>query len=164
MIAKPLFLIALLTGTSSAFAVVQPGSVIATVGLSKSSTTAANILRMNGGAAAGADTPELKVRRNNNMRCMFVCLFVCFFLSFFIYLCVYSILKKSFLTANDLLLQMNTNYAISNDPQPPAALYQGAVAAGVAKASKSWIDIFKLGIVSGCHIAFGAYLAITVGG
>lgn len=107
MIAKPLFLIALLTGTSSAFAVVQPGSVIATVGLSKSSTTAANILRMNGGAAAGADTPELK---------------------------------------------------------PPAALYQGAVAAGVAKASKSWIDIFKLGIVSGCHIAFGAYLAITVGG
>ena len=76
MIAKPLFLIALLTGTSSAFAVVQPGSVIATVGLSKSSTTAANILRMNGGAAAGADTPELKVRRNNNMRCMFVCLFV----------------------------------------------------------------------------------------
>ena len=86
MIAKPLFLIALLTGTSSAFAVVQPGSVIATVGLSKSSTTAANILRMNGGAAAGADTPELKVRRNNNMRCMFVCLFVCLFLSFFLYL------------------------------------------------------------------------------
>jgi len=107
MIAKPLFLIALLTGTSSAFAVVQPGSVIATSGLSKSSTTAANILRMSGGAAAGADTPELK---------------------------------------------------------SPPALYQGAVAAGVAKASKSWIDIFKLGIVSGCHIAFGAYLAITVGG
>ena len=157
MIAKPLFLIALLTGTSSAFAVVQPGSVIATVGLSKSSTTAAKILRMNGGAAAGADTPELKVRRNNNMRCMFVSLFL------YLSMCVlYS--KKSFLTANDLLLQMNTNYAISNDPQPPAALYQGAVAAGVAKASKSWIDIFKLGIVSGCHIAFGAYLAITVGG
>jgi formate/nitrite transporter FocA (FNT family) len=43
-------------------------------------------------------------------------------------------------------------------------LYEGAVAAGVGKASKSWADIFKLGIVSGCHIAFGAYLAITVGG
>jgi hypothetical protein len=89
-----------------------------------------------------------------------VCLFVCLFL----YLCVYFILKKSFLTANYLLLQMNTNYAISIDPQSPPALYQGAVAAGVAKASKSWLDIFKLGIVSGCHIAFGAYLAITVGG
>ena len=46
----------------------------------------------------------------------------------------------------------------------PAALYQGAVAAGVGKASKSWQDIFSLGIVSGAHIAFGAYLAITVGG
>jgi len=103
MIAKPLFLIALLTGTSSAFAVVQPGSIIATGGLSKSSA----ILRMSGGAATGVDTPELK---------------------------------------------------------SPPALYQGAVAAGVAKASKSWVDIFKLGIVSGCHIAFGAYLAITVGG
>jgi hypothetical protein len=83
MIAKPLFLIALLTGTSSAFAVVQPGSAIATGGLSKSSTTAANILRMSGGAAAGADTPELKVRRNNNMCRLFVCLFV----YFFIYVC-----------------------------------------------------------------------------
>ncbi|MGK3743071.1 MAG: hypothetical protein ACI90V_009927 [Bacillariaceae sp.] len=73
--------------------------------------------------------------------------------------------EKSSLTANDdLLLQMNTNSAISIDPQSPPALYQGAVAAGVAKASKSWVDIFKLGIVSGCHIAFGAYLAITVGG
>lgn len=48
--------------------------------------------------------------------------------------------------------------------KPPLALYQGAVAAGVGKASKSFGDIFKLGIVSGCHIAFGAYLAITVGG
>jgi formate/nitrite transporter FocA (FNT family) len=38
------------------------------------------------------------------------------------------------------------------------------VAAGVGKASKSFGDIFKLGIVAGCHIAFGAYLAITVGG
>lgn len=46
----------------------------------------------------------------------------------------------------------------------PAALYQGAVTAGVGKASKSWLDIFTLGIVSGAHIAFGAYLAITVGG
>jgi formate transporter len=48
--------------------------------------------------------------------------------------------------------------------QPPAALYQGAVAAGAAKATAPWKKIFTLGIVSGCHIAFGAYLAITVGG
>lgn len=48
--------------------------------------------------------------------------------------------------------------------KPPAALYEGAVAAGAAKASKSFADIFKLGIISGCHIGFGSYLAITVGG
>lgn len=48
--------------------------------------------------------------------------------------------------------------------KPPAALYEGAVAAGKAKASKSFADIFKLGIVSGAHIGFGSYLAITVGG
>ena len=28
----------------------------------------------------------------------------------------------------------------------------------------SFSDIFKLGIVSGAHIGFGSYLAITVGG
>lgn len=48
--------------------------------------------------------------------------------------------------------------------KPPAALYDGAVAAGAAKASKSFSDIFKLGMVSGAHIGFGSYLAITVGG
>ena len=48
--------------------------------------------------------------------------------------------------------------------QPPPALYAGAVAAGKAKSAASWGKIFKLGIVSGAHIGFGAYLAITVGG
>ena len=48
--------------------------------------------------------------------------------------------------------------------QAPPALYQGAVAAGAAKAKADWGKIFKLGMVSGCHIGFGAYLAITVGG
>jgi formate/nitrite transporter FocA (FNT family) len=38
------------------------------------------------------------------------------------------------------------------------------VAAGAAKASASWAKIFKLGIAAGCHIGFGSYLAITVGG
>lgn len=48
--------------------------------------------------------------------------------------------------------------------KPPPALYKGAVAAGAAKASAPFSKIFTLGIVSGCHIAFGAYLALTVGG
>ena len=43
-------------------------------------------------------------------------------------------------------------------------MYEGAVAAGAAKAKADWGKIFKLGIVSGAHIGFGAYLAITVGG
>ena len=34
----------------------------------------------------------------------------------------------------------------------------------IAKASASWAKIFKLGIAAGCHIGFGSYLAITVGG
>ena len=34
----------------------------------------------------------------------------------------------------------------------------------VAKASAPWEKIFKLGIAAGCHIGFGSYLAITVGG
>jgi len=46
----------------------------------------------------------------------------------------------------------------------PPALYEGAVAAGAAKAAAPWSKIFKLGIVSGAHIGFGSYLAITVGG
>jgi hypothetical protein len=50
------------------------------------------------------------------------------------------------------------------DLKAPAALYQGSVAAGAAKAKADWRKIFKLGIVSGCHIGFGAYLAIAVGG
>lgn len=50
------------------------------------------------------------------------------------------------------------------DLKPPATLYEGAVAAGAAKASGSFEKIFKLGVVSGAHIAFGAFLAISVGG
>jgi formate transporter len=46
----------------------------------------------------------------------------------------------------------------------PPALYEGAVAAGAAKAKAPFGKIFKLGIVAGCHIAFGAYLALSVGG
>lgn len=56
------------------------------------------------------------------------------------------------------------NGGASPDLKPPAALYEGAVAAGAKKAKAEAGNIFKLGVVSGCHIAFGAYLAITVGG
>jgi len=50
------------------------------------------------------------------------------------------------------------------DLKAPSAIYEGAVAAGAAKAAAPFAKIFKLGVVAGSHIAFGAYLAITVGG
>jgi formate/nitrite transporter len=63
-------------------------------------------------------------------------------------------------------LQMSGGAAAGPAPdlKPPAALYEGAVAAGAAKAAAPAGKIFKLGVVAGCHIAFGAYLAISVGG
>jgi formate transporter len=48
--------------------------------------------------------------------------------------------------------------------KPPAALYQGAVALGTAKASAPFGKIFNLGVVSGAHIGFGIWLAMAVGG
>jgi len=54
--------------------------------------------------------------------------------------------------------------ASAPDLKPPASLYEGAVAAGAAKASAPWDKIFRLGVVSGCHIGFGAYLALAIGG
>jgi len=48
--------------------------------------------------------------------------------------------------------------------KPPAALYEGAVAIGAAKAAAPFGKIFKLGIVSGAHIAIGGFLALSVGG
>jgi len=53
---------------------------------------------------------------------------------------------------------------------PPAALalpgpgYEGAVAAGTKKAGMAPDKIFALGILSGAHIGFGAYLMLSVGG
>jgi len=61
-------------------------------------------------------------------------------------------------------LSMSGGQVAVLDLKPPAAIYEGAVAAGAAKASASWAKIFKLGIAAGCHIGFGSYLAITVGG
>lgn len=61
-------------------------------------------------------------------------------------------------------LSMSGGASSVPDLKAPPAIYEGAVAAGTAKASGSWEKIFKLGIVAGCHIGFGSYLAITVGG
>jgi formate/nitrite transporter len=72
---------------------------------------------------------------------------------------------KTFITPGSAL-SMSGGDATPPPPElkPPPALYQGAVAAGAAKAAAPFAKIFKLGIVSGCHIGFGAYLALTVGG
>lgn len=51
--------------------------------------------------------------------------------------------------------------AILTLPQPG---YDGAVAAGVKKAGMPASKIFTLGIMSGAHIAFGAYLMLSIGG
>ena len=59
---KPLFIVALLAGTSSDFAVIQPGFPIAKT----AKTTTSSILRMNGGAAAAGAQPELKVNPHPN--------------------------------------------------------------------------------------------------
>lgn len=46
----------------------------------------------------------------------------------------------------------------------PPALYDGAVTMGTAKGKAAASKIFTLGIVAGCQIAFGGYLALSVGG
>jgi len=46
----------------------------------------------------------------------------------------------------------------------PQAGYEGAVAAGTKKANAPASRIFGLGMLSGAHIGFGAYLMLSVGG
>lgn len=46
----------------------------------------------------------------------------------------------------------------------PAAGYEAALAAGVKKAQLSIAKCFVLALASGTHIAFGAFLALTIGG
>lgn len=75
-------------------------------------------------------------------------------------------------TAKTTAMQVSSGGASSSAAQPPVAvdlkappdLYQGAVAAGAAKAAAPPLKIFQLGVVAGAHIAIGAYLAISVGG
>lgn len=46
----------------------------------------------------------------------------------------------------------------------PPNMFSNAVDIGIAKANLGLIKIFILGILSGCHIAFGAFLMLSVGG
>ena len=56
--------------------------------------------------------------------------------------------------------------AFSDVPElrPPSAIYTNAVDVSVAKAALSPLRTFVLGVLSGAHIAFGAYLLLSVGG
>lgn len=53
--------------------------------------------------------------------------------------------------------------ARGGDVKPPPALYQNAVDIGAKKAAGTPRDTLLLGIISGCHIAFGGLLAVTIG-
>jgi formate/nitrite transporter FocA (FNT family) len=48
--------------------------------------------------------------------------------------------------------------------RPPKSMYENAVAAGATKASSPPLKTFILGILSGCHIAFGGFMLLAVGG
>ena len=47
--------------------------------------------------------------------------------------------------------------------RPPEG-FEGAVAAGAKKAAMPPKKIFGLGVLSGCHIGFGAFLMLSIGG
>ncbi len=48
--------------------------------------------------------------------------------------------------------------------KPPPLMYQNAVDIGAKKAAAPVFKTFLMGIISGCHIGFGALLALTIGG
>mmetsp|Transcript_26008 Transcript_26008/g.28756 ORF Transcript_26008/g.28756 Transcript_26008/m.28756 type:complete len:311 (-) Transcript_26008:238-1170(-) len=78
-----------------------------------------------------------------------------------------SIERKTAFNIKETTLRMSGGEAAVPPPpevKAPLALYQGAVAAGAKKAAAPFSKIFQLGIAAGCHIAFGAYLAISIGG
>ncbi|CAM9348801.1 unnamed protein product [Hapterophycus canaliculatus] len=56
--------------------------------------------------------------------------------------------------------------AVASAPsvKPPPQMYQNAVDIGQKKAAAPASKTFLMGIISGCHIGFGALLAVTVGG
>jgi formate/nitrite transporter len=58
--------------------------------------------------------------------------------------------------------------SMNSDPIPelkaPSAIYSGIAALGGIKATMSPLKILILGVLSGCHIGFGAFLSVAVGG
>ena len=48
--------------------------------------------------------------------------------------------------------------------RPPKSMYSNVVDISVGKAALSPLKTFLLGVLSGCHIAFGAFLVLAVGG
>lgn len=48
--------------------------------------------------------------------------------------------------------------------KPPPEMYQNAVSIGEKKAAAPAAKTFLMGIISGCHIGFGALLAVSIGG
>ena len=48
--------------------------------------------------------------------------------------------------------------------KPPPALLENAITLGAAKASLPFTKVLLLGILSGIHIGFGAFLALSIGG
>jgi len=76
------------------------------------------------------------------------------------------LLPKSDIVASSSLSAsyMSTSSSQSfSDIKPPAQIFQGASDIGAVKANLDPFKIFTLGILSGCHIGFGAYLVLSVG-
>jgi hypothetical protein len=63
-------------------------------------------------------------------------------------------------------LKLRGGMSMSDIPElrPPKSMFENAVAAGATKASNPPLKTFILGILSGCHIAFGAFMLLSVGG
>lgn len=69
---------------------------------------------------------------------------------------------------------LSLSTSVSAGPAPPVSsapsvkappdMYHNAVNVGQKKAASTAPKTFLMGIISGCHIAFGALLAVTVGG
>merc|ERR1719198_2566394 len=64
------------------------------------------------------------------------------------------------------LAASRTSLLVANAPlvATPQDGFEGAVAAGTKKAGMPASKIFGLGILSGCHIGFGAFLMLSIGG
>lgn len=65
--------------------------------------------------------------------------------------------------SKNIFLRAGSTVDFPPELKPPTLMYQGAVLLGQKKSLLSPFKTVLLGIVSGCHIAFGAYLLLSVG-